>query len=476
VPLGAERTTMDLNQIEQAILGDPVLSRLATLAGREKTPLFLVGGYIRDLLLGIHRKDYDLALPEGSVSFISEIEQSLGFRFFKVGREELGTMTYRISKPEMSMDVTVLQGRSIEDDLQRRDFTINAMAFSLEERTFHQVDRSMEDIEGKVIRSVSDRSIDQDPLRMLRAIRYLSTLDGFRLAPRLAEEILSKREKILRASGERIKMEIDRILLASHGGTGLQALRESSLLLTLFPELEGLESLDPGPYHHVNALSHTLLMIEKIPWAMEWCAHHGQDMILTQEDELALTYSALFHDLGKQDTVARDDKGRIHFYRHESFSSRRALMIMERLRFSNTLRDQVLHLIQEHMRILNLSLETKEAALKRLVHQVGDLASLLVLHTLADKAASRGILSLPRDEVVEAFCLRILELCRKEEIIHPPPLVNGRDLIELGYAPGPRVGHILKVIREHQVVGEIKTREEALKFLREEFKGPVDKG
>jgi poly(A) polymerase len=467
---------MDLNQIGQAILKDPVLSRLATLAQRENASLFLVGGYIRDLLLGIHRKDYDLALPEESAPLISKIEQTLDFRFFKVGREETGTLTYRISKPEMSIDATFLQGRTIEDDLQRRDFTINAMAFSLGERTFHRVDRSLEDIEDKVIRSVSDRSIDQDPLRMLRAIRYLSTLDGFRLDPRLAEEILLKREKILRASGERVKTEIDRILLAPRRSTGLQALRQSSLLLTLFPELKGLESFDPSPYHHVDALSHTLLMTEKIPWAMQWCARHGQEMILAQEDELSLGYAALFHDLGKQDTVARDDKGKIHFYRHESFSFRRALEMMERLRFSNTLRDRVLHLVREHMRILNLSPETKEAALKRLVHEMGDLTPLLVLHTLADKEASRGVLSLQRDEGVEALCLRILELYGKDDIVRPPSLVTGRDLLELGYAPGPRVGHILKVIREHQVTGEIRTREEALRFLKEEFGETADNG
>jgi poly(A) polymerase len=460
---------MDLNHIGQAVLRDLVLSRLATLAEREKVPLFLVGGYIRDLLLGTHRNDYDLALPEGAAPLISRIEQALGFRFFKVGREEIGTITYRISKPELSVDMTLFRGRDIEEDLQRRDFTINAMAFSLGEGTFHQVERSLEDIRSKVIRSVSVRSIDQDPLRMLRAIRYLSTLDGFRLAPRLTEEVLSKKERVLQASGERIKMEVDRILLAPHRDTGVRALRESGLLLTLFPELKGLEPLDPGPYHHVNVLSHTLLMIEKIPWAMQWCAHRGQVMILAQEDELSLGYAALFHDLGKQDTAARDEKGNVHFYQHESYSSQRALGIMERLRFSNTLRDQVLHLVREHMRILNLSPETKEAALKKLVHHIGDLTPLLVLHTLADKEASRGILSFPRDEILEALCLRILTLYTLKDIVHPQPLINGRDVIGLGFAPGPQVGHILRVIREHQVTGEIKTREEALKFLREEF-------
>src|SRR5512143_377860 len=104
---------MDANKIGRAILRDTVLSRLATLAERENVPLFLVGGYIRDLLLGIDRKDYDLALPERSAPFVSRIEGSLGSRFFKVGREEIGTITYRISKPEMSIDVTFLQGRDI---------------------------------------------------------------------------------------------------------------------------------------------------------------------------------------------------------------------------------------------------------------------------------------------------------------------------------------------------------------------------
>ncbi len=461
-----------MNWVGREVLQDPVLSRLSTLAREEGEPLFLVGGYLRDLFLGRRRQDYDLALPEKSTPLIPKMERALGFRFFKVGSEASGTITYRISKPEMSVDVTFLQGRTIEDDLQRRDFTINAMAFSLGAGTFHSVERSLEDMESRVIRSVSDRSIDQDPLRMLRALRYLSTLDRFRLDPGLAGEITLKREKILQSSGERIKLEIDRILLARRRNEGLAALRETSLLLTLFPELKGLEPLGPNAYHHVNVLSHTLLMVEKLSWAAEWCARHGHDTLPSQDDELALRYAALFHDLGKQDTRSLDDRGNIHFYRHESFSSRRALGIMDRLRFPNSLRDRVLRLIQEHMRILNLPLETRETALRRLVHHMGDLTPSLVLHTLADKEASRGAPSLLRDERLEALCLRILELYAQKEIVCPPPLINGRDLIELGYAPGPRMGEILRWVLEHQATGEINTREEALRALRDKFGDP----
>jgi poly(A) polymerase len=121
------------------------------------------------------------------------------------------------------------------------------------------------------------------------------------------------------------------------------------------------------------------------------------------------------------------------------------------------------------MRILNLTRETKETALKRLVHQTGDEIPLLVIHSLADKEASRGILSYENDPVVEGHCLHLLELYRQKEIVHPLPLISGHDVMALGYSPGPKVGQILTLILQKQVVGEIKTREEALTLLREEF-------
>jgi hypothetical protein len=121
---------------------------------------------------------------------------------------------------------------------------------------------------------------------------------------------------------------------------------------------------------------------------------------------------------------------------------------MERLRFSNPMRNRIHRIIQNHMRILNLSGQTKEGALKRLVNQMGQETPLLVLHTLADKEASRGILSFQRDEVVEAFCLRILELYGEKAIVHPRPFLSGHDLIELGFSPGPKMGEILRAIEE----------------------------
>jgi poly(A) polymerase len=483
---------MDLKEIGEEILRDRLLFQLSNLAKGKDIPLFLVGGYVRDLFLGRHRpvcrqggpafrrapnragseqtgKDYDFTLPREATSFISSIEESLHLHFFKVGKEEMDTVTYRTIKEDMSIDLTFFHEGRIDEDLRRRDFTINAIAFSLRDETFHWVEGALQDIEKRLIRTVSSHSIDQDPLRMLRAIRYLCTLDGFTMDPALKEEISQKRELICKLPGERMKMELDHILLSPQPAVGMKSLYETSLLLTLLPEMRGLETLGQDEHHHLNVLSHTLLMVEKISWALEWIALHGREIDLPPEDWLTLYYAALFHDMGKQDTYSKDGKGKVHFYCHESFSSQRAEGIMEKLRFSNSMRSRILRLIQNHMRILNLSRETKEAALKRLVHQMGDETPLLVLLTLADKEASRGILSIQVDEVVEGHCLRILHLFTEKGIVHPLPLITGHDVMALGFPSGPKVGEILNFFREKQVEGEIKTRDEALKILKEQF-------
>jgi poly(A) polymerase len=468
---------MDLKVIEKQILEDPILSKLSQLAQEKKVPLFLVGGMIRDLLLRKEggspptpaKRDYDFTLPKEDFSFLSAMEEVLHLRFFRIGKEEMETLTYRVVKDDFSLDLTLFQGNSIEEDLQRRDFTINAIAFSFLDRKFYWVAGSIEDIERKVIRAVSSRSIPEDPLRILRAIRYLCTLEGFSLDLKLKEEILLKKDLIEKLPGERVKLELDQILLSPHPAAGITSLYELGLLLNLLPELKGLETLSQNEHHHLNVLSHILLMIEKISWASECMTRSGKKPSLRQEDWLSLYYAALFHDLGKQDTYSEDEEGKIHFYHHESFSSQRAERMMEKLRFSNAMTNRVLHIVQNHMRILNLSGETKEPALKRLVNQMGDDTPLLVLHTLADKEASRGVLSIQKDDVVEGHCLRVLTLFQEKDIVHPPSLVTGHDVMALGYSSGPKVGQILRFIRQKQVEGEIKSREEALELLHEKF-------
>lgn len=462
---------MDLRQLKKIILNDPFLSKLLRLVKEKGAPLFIVGGYLRNHLLGITSKDYDFVLPKEASFLIPFIEELLHQHFFRVGKEEMNTLTYRVIREGISIDLTLLQGGSIKEDLQRRDFTINAIAFSLLDETFYWTEKGLEDIDHKLIRTVSNHSIDQDPLRMLRAVRYLCTLNGFSMDKALEQEILIKKEKIWNIPSERIKPELDTILLSPKPSIGLKFLYQVNMFFTLFPEFKGLENLGQNEHHHLDVLSHTFLVIEKLSWAYEWIVQNDQEFSLNQENRIILSYAALFHDLGKQNTYGKDERGRVHFYHHESFSSILAERIMEKLRFSHMLRNKILHLVKNHMKILNLSRETKESALKRLIHQIGEETSLLILLTLADKEASRGVLSLQIDEVVEQNCLRILKLLHEKESIHPSPFITGHDVMALGYPQGPRIGQILNFIRQKQVEGKIKNREEALRVLKNNFGG-----
>src|SRR4030042_6838852 len=282
---------MDISEIKEKILEDPILLKLSDLSKKKEVPLFLVGGYIRDLFLGTpgpnherREKDYDFALLKEFSPFIPMMEGMLHLSFFKVGREERETLTYRVAHEDISIDLTFLQGDSIDEDLLRRDFTINTIAFSLQDETFHQVEGAWEDMKRRVIRSVSKHSIEQDPLRMLRAIRYLCTLDGFVLDPTLKEEISQKKDLVRNLPGERVKMELDHILLSPRPAMGLRTLHESGLLLTLFPDLKGLDHLGQSKHHHLHVLSHTLLIIEKLSLAFEWVSQEAGAIPVTPED------------------------------------------------------------------------------------------------------------------------------------------------------------------------------------------------
>jgi len=467
---------IDFDRIKKNIIKDSIISIISNLSKEKNISLFLVGGYIRDQLMkelfndtSSIVKDYDFVLPKKDSHFILSIEEVLKVKFFRVGKEDMETSTYRITKDDMSIDITFQQGKDIEDDLKRRDFTINAIAFSLRDEAFHFLRGSLEDIKNHIIRLTSDFSIDQDPLRMLRAIRYLCTLNGFKLDPKLREEISIKKELLAKVPKERIKMELDNILTSSQPSIGIRLLYESGLLFVIVPELRGLVELGQNEYHHLPVLAHTLLMIEKIAFAHQWVLSNDKNINLSKDDLLVLYYSALFHDIGKKYTYSIDYKGKIHFFDHESYSSKEAEEIMQRLRFSNWMRIRILRLIQNHMRILNLSRDTKVSALKRLINHMGEDTVLLIIHTLADKEASRGILSIQLDEIIEQNCIRILKLLKEKETISPPPLITGYDVIALGYKEGPKVGEILSFIRDKQIEGEIKTREEALEVLKRDF-------
>lgn len=452
-----------LQAAEQKILADPIIRRVVEMAQQEGVGLYLVGGAVRDFLLGREPRDYDFVMERLHPPFLDRLGIAFEASYFSMGkgREE---RVYRLVKGDKILDFTVMTGRNVQEDLMRRDFTINAIAYSFSEKKFYAPARALEDMERRRIDLLSSEAIIQDPLRMLRALRYVSTL-GFELTPRLKEEVLRSKELLGKVAPERIRSELDVILLSDDPAGGLEPMLELGLLHQIFPEMASLEGVEQGEPHTQDVLRHTVAVTAR---AMKLAVRNPYDLELDKEMRLVLGYAALFHDLGKPETRQVDEEGKVHFYGHPQVSAEKASRIMRRYRFPTSLREKVLKVVSNHMRPLTLlSSSPRDAALRRLINAVGEATPALLLLGLAEVEAKEGSEG-ERDAYLE-LSRRILSLMRQEEVISPPKLIGGRDLMEMGYSPGPRMGEILEAVRQRQIEGLIRTRQEALEFVKRNF-------
>lgn len=452
----------DFKGIESKILNDPIIAKTFQEAMQRGVEIYLVGGAIRDFLLDRSPKDYDFVLEDFCHSFLKQLGATFQTSYFPMGKGK--ERVFRLVKDGKTLDFTVMVGK-MEDDLLRRDFTVNAIAYSPTKRRFYAPQKALEDLKSRRIELLSPKAILEDPLRILRALRYSATL-GFDLSTRTVEEIKRQKGLLCRVAPERILMELDDIFLSEAPERALRPMAQWGLLVELFPEMAPLCGLEQGEHHRQDAFDHSVEVTIK---ALE-IARRGAPFpfCFAEDDRLVLAYGALFHDLGKPATREVDEEGRVHFYGHPKVSRELAARIMKRYPFPNRRRERVLKLVENHMRPLTLMKgEPTERALRRLLNHMGeDIRTLLVLG-LAELEAKDG-----GDEEMEQYrklSERILELMRREDVIDPAPLLRGKDLLEMGYSPGPRLGEILREVRRRQIDGELKTKEEALRFVAEHY-------
>lgn len=440
--------------LKQAVKEQGIIQKIARR--RFSGTVYLVGGAIREMLLKKTPHDYDLALTDAKDLGI--LENIFKRSSFLLGKKPI--QTHRIMTDNTSFDITVIEG-TIEDDLRRRDFTMNAIAYDVRKNTIVDTMGGMEDILKMVIRHPSEETIVNDPLRMLKAIRHLSTLDGFALDDRLLESIRTLKHLIHEVSPERIKYEMDRIIVSRRVADGMAMLEHTGLLFEIFPELYALRLMDIEKNFQLETLGHTLD-------GFRFLHHYNNELFLDEKELRNVGYGFLFHDLGKARTFFYDEKkGTVHFFYHERVSREIASRIMEKLRFSTQEIKNVLALIENHMRIFLVSdNEPRERAVRRVVYKMGDLTPSLVLHTMCDLYGSSGGIDNVSTEQVKKCCGEILT-AYKESLRKPlPRLINGNDLISLGFVRGPDIGRCLDDIREKQITGEMTYPGQAFAYAR----------
>jgi poly(A) polymerase len=457
---------VDLGEVKERILADAIIHQVAQAACEKEVALFLVGGAIRDIILGRQVKDYDFVVKTVAMPFLDRLGELLQASTFPMGKRR-DEQVHRLVKGEKTIDFSVMAGDDIIQDLMRRDFTINAVAYTFAEGRFYAVPQAIDDMKAGKIALVTAQALEMDPLRMLRAIRYRCTLPGFELAEPLKEGIWRNAGMLSAMASERIRAELDEIILSPASAPGLGLMHELGLLFRVVPELALLADLPQGRHHATDALSHTIGVVGEV----DRLAREGSPFPfrLTSQDNLILGYAALFHDLGKPATKHIDEGGAIHFYGHPEESSRLAQEIMRRLKFANKIREGVVLLVKNHMRILTLARGApQDKALRRLINIIGEEIRLLLLLGLAETGFKAGV----EDEELRRFlslCQRIWDIYEREDLIEPEPLVKGRDLLALGFAPGPRIGEILDDVKRRQIAGELRDKEGALQFVRETY-------
>jgi tRNA nucleotidyltransferase/poly(A) polymerase len=418
--------------------------------------VYLVGGAIREMFLKRTPKDYDLALT--NEKDLGGLETLFKRPSFILGKKPI--QTHRIMADDTSFDITIVEG-TIEEDLRRRDFTMNAIAYDIHNDTIIDTLDGIEDIQKMTIRYPVKETIVNDPLRMLKAVRHFADLDGFTLDDKLLQSIKELKHLIHEVAPERIKYEMDHIIVSHRVADGMTMLEDTGLLFEIFPESYALRLMDIEKNFELETLGHTLD-------GFRFLHHYNNELFLDEKTLRNVGYAFLFHDLGKANTYSYDkDKKAVHFFYHERFSQEIATHIMERFRFSTHEIRAVLALIESHMRIFLISdNKPREKAVRRLVYKMGNLTPSLILHTMCDMYGSSGGIDNPSTEQVKKCCEEILEAYR--ESLEKPllQLINGDDLIALGFVQGSSIGRCLNDIREKQIAGEMTDREHAIAYSK----------
>ena len=431
---------------------DPLAKELGDRFQKAGHELYLVGGVVRDMVMGrlIPDADFDFA-TDASPAETSRILRGwaealylVGVRFGTVGARRRGRLleitTFREERyPEDERKPAVTFARNVETDLSRRDFTINAMAVRLPDGEFVDPFEGVKDLAAKRLDTPLDPEVafSDDPLRMLRAARFVSQL-GVIPAPRVVEAIERMRDRLRIVSGERIREELDKLLVGDEPAKGLALLVDTGLSDEFLPELSGLRIEQDPVQRHKDVLRHTFAVVERC------------------EPDVVLRLAALLHDIGKPSTRRITPEG-VSFHHHEVVGARMAEERLRALRYPNAIVDDVRKLVELHLRFHGYGEGWTDAAVRRYVHDAGPLLDQLNQLTRADvttrdpKRAER--FAVLQDDLEE----RIARLAEQENLEAMRPPLDGRQVMErLGIEPGPPVGEALAYLMEMRMErGEI---------------------
>jgi len=431
----------------------PLLSKLGTLFTTAGFELSLVGGPVRDAFLCRATNDLDfttsanpdqiLAVLKGNVDAHWDIGRDFGTIGARIGETTVEITTYRADQYDSdSRKPHVAFGNDLNDDLFRRDFTVNAMALRLPEGVFVDPFSGLQDLVDGFIRTPGkpEDSFSDDPLRMMRAARFASQL-GFLIEEETFRAMTAMADRINIISAERVQVELSKLILGANPREGLEALVDSGLAGLVIPELPALKLEIDEHHHHKDVYQHTLTVVEQ-------AIDYEKDYNL--ENDLVLRLAALFHDIGKPATRKLEPGGGVTFYHHDVVGSKLATKRLRELKFDNETIKAVSRLIELHLRFFGYSDQPwSDSAIRRYVRDADD--QLLRLHALtrADVTTRNQRKADRLSHAYDDLEKRIAVLQEEEELNAIRPDLSGEQIMELlNITPGPDVGAAYRFLME----------------------------
>jgi poly(A) polymerase len=461
------------NAVTELMRISPLADELAQRFAQAGHRLYLVGGSVRDALLGRSSSDLDFttdARPDKVLEIIrpwAEAVWEVGIAFGTVGVTKKGLKleitTFRAdSYDRVGRNPEVTFGDSIEADLLRRDFTVNAMAIDLSTKSFVDPHNGMAAVRDKVLDTPAtpQESFADDPLRMLRAARFTAQL-GFTPAPRVVEAMTSMAAQIDRITAERVQAEVSKLLRAADPRPGIELMVDTGLAERVLPEVPGMRLAIDEHHQHKDVYQHSLTVLEQ---AIDLETSHEPK----SEPDLILRLAALLHDIGKPATREFQEGGGVSFHHHEVVGAKMARKRLRALKYSKEIVDDVSQLVFLHLRFHGYGKgEWTDSAVRRYVTDAGDLLPRLHKLVRADCTTRNKRKAAALQGSYDQLEERIARIAADEDLARVRPDLDGNEIMKLlGLPPGPLVGQAWKFLKELRLDRGPLEHDEAVAELR----------
>ena len=477
-----------------------LLTKISLFLTEQGVKSYLVGGLVRDLLLGRDTADIDIAVAPDALEIAPKLATALGGKYVLLDKiNRVGRVILVNEANRWELDFSTFRD-TIEQDLAQRDFTIDAMAIDLAQlgkgyTELQLIDpfNGLDDIHQGMIRTVSETAFQSDAARLLRAVRLAAEL-GFSIDVQTESLIRRHSHLLSKVAGERVREELLRLLAVPQAGQFLASLDDLGLLTVMMPELAQTKGVSQPKEHFWNVFDHSMKTVAAAsfllrqgaweyasadvlavtPWSEMLAQHFALEVSRGSTRGSLLKLAALLHDIAKPQAKAIDADGRMRFLGHAKEGAALAVNILERLRFSGKEIKLVETMIRHHLRPMQMShdgLPTRRA-IYRYFRDTGEAGIDILFLSLADHLATRGPnLDLTEwQEHAQTVEYILSQRFQQESVVVPPKLIDGHDLINIfGLSPGPKIGQLLEAVHEAQASGELATREEALAYIRRQL-------